>query len=397
MHQDVISEKFCGEGIPDFAAIPKANDFPTPVDEPFTDVATDGYPTRQDCAKHGWASYYNTRATSSVFQNLYNDVSKPNSTLFYWSRFWEKVAGEFGTDPAVLGYELINEPWAGDVFADPKLIVPSVADRENLQPSYDYITDNIRKIDQETLVFFAAVTWDDPVPVGFSHAPGSDANAAEKSVFAYHFYLPPQFTVDFYFHQREKDAQRLQTGMMLTEFERPRNDLDFDTDTFVQVADTADKHLLSWTMWEYKTFCRETNETLNSNSQAAEFGSCKTGYGEHLLWNDNGEINPMGCQKMARTYAQKVAGRTQVMKFDVKTKNFEFVYLIDTSIKEPTEIFVSSKYQYMNGYEIDLLPKGKVIAKQISENIVGIYPVRELIQDQDRVIVRISEKTSSSH
>jgi endoglycosylceramidase len=394
MHQDVISEKFCGEGIPDFAAIPKSNDFPDPLDEIYTDIATDGYPTRQDCAKHGWASYYNTRATSSVFQNLYNDVSQANSTLFYWSRFWEKVASEFGSDSAVLGYELINEPWAGDIFEEPKLLVPSVADAENLQPAYDYITDNIRKIDSETLIFFAAVTWDDPVPVGFTKAPGSDVNAASKSVFAYHFYLPPQLSTKPYFHQREKDTKRLQTGMMLTEFERPRNDNDYETDGFVDVANVADQHLLSWTLWEYKTFCRETEATLNSNSQAAAFGSCKTGYGEHLFWNDQGEVNMPACQKMARTYAQKVAGMTVSMKFDPVSKNFEFTYLINTAIKQPTELFVSTKYQYFNGYDVQLFPKGKVYAKSISENILGIFANHELLEDSEKIVVRITEKTA---
>ena len=41
------------------------------------------------------------------------------------------------TDEHVLGYEIMNEPWCGDVYEDPTLLVPGVADRRYLQPMYD--------------------------------------------------------------------------------------------------------------------------------------------------------------------------------------------------------------------------------------------------------------------
>ena len=48
---------------------------------------------------------------------------------------------------AVLGYELINEPYAGDVFAQPSLLVPGVADKEKLQPAYDSLAAAIRQVE----------------------------------------------------------------------------------------------------------------------------------------------------------------------------------------------------------------------------------------------------------
>ena len=47
-----------------------------------------------------------------------------------------------------------------------------VADKEVLQPSYDQLATAIRKVQSDALVFFAAVTWDKIVPVGFTAAPG---------------------------------------------------------------------------------------------------------------------------------------------------------------------------------------------------------------------------------
>jgi len=65
------------------------------------------------------------------------------------------------------------------------LVVPGVADRENLQPAYDSLSQRIWQVDPDRLVFYAAITWDDFVPTGFEHAP---ANNSEKSVFAFHYY-----------------------------------------------------------------------------------------------------------------------------------------------------------------------------------------------------------------
>ena len=38
--------------------------------------------------------------------------------------------------------------------------------------------------------------------------------------------------------------------------------------------EAADDKLVSWSYWEYKTFCRESNETLASDSQQGVWGSC---------------------------------------------------------------------------------------------------------------------------
>lgn len=56
-------------------------------------------------------------------------------------------------------YELINEPWAGNYFANPTLFVPGVAGAKNLQPMYEKIAKAIRAVDNDTLIFYEPVTW----------------------------------------------------------------------------------------------------------------------------------------------------------------------------------------------------------------------------------------------
>ena len=272
-----------------------------------------------------------------------------------------------------MGYELINEPWAGDIFETPKLLVPSVADKERLQPAYDALAAAIRAQDSEGLIFFAAVTWDDPIPAGFSAPPGG-AEEAERSVFAYHYYEPPQAVDETYFHTRTKDAQRLQVASMVTEFERPNNNDDFETDSFFDTAAVMDQYLQSWIMWELKTFCKETDESLNSDSQNAAFGSCKTGYGStDWLWDAEGNINPNTSKKLARSYAQAVAGNVTHMRFDHTSAEFRLSYAIDTGCTQPTVIFAHKDLQYPAGYQVRTEPRGLVECVEVpGKNLIEV-------------------------
>ena len=46
--------------------------------------------------------------------------------LFTTHRFWTRVATEFRHFDNLLGYDLLNEPWAGDVYTNPLKFLPGV-------------------------------------------------------------------------------------------------------------------------------------------------------------------------------------------------------------------------------------------------------------------------------
>ena len=108
----------------DMAQISKT--FPAPLNNntSYTDMAADGFPLYSDCSKHSWAEYYSTYDCSYAFEALYNTTESSNGLLQAWANFWTHLAEEFKDNEFVLGYELINEPWAGDVFAKPALLIP---------------------------------------------------------------------------------------------------------------------------------------------------------------------------------------------------------------------------------------------------------------------------------
>lgn len=321
MHQDVMSEKFCGEGVPLWAAIPANNSlFPWPM-TPVYNSTPNGVPTPEECALQSWSSYYFTQATGSAFQNLYdNNYGLRDS----WASFWENVALVFGNSgAAVLGYELMNEPWAGDAVANLSLMIPGVADRVNLQKMWDVGAEAIRSVDKSHAVFFEGVTWD-WVGVGFTDVPGG-ALWRNKSVLSYHYYQPPDFSMDVQFAARVDDMKRLQCGGFLTE-------------AWVYdwaILDKCDETVQSWLLWEYKPF----------------FGN-KTGW-SNSIWSANGTLNMEYVSLLSRTYAKVVAGTTIVQSFNNRTNSYLLVYRGNHLVTaNTTKIYLNEGVHYPRGFTV---------------------------------------------
>ena len=60
---------------------------------------------------------------------------------------------------SVLGYELINEPFSGDIFEDLTMLLPGMSGRHNLYPLYENTSAAIREVDDETIIFWEPTTW----------------------------------------------------------------------------------------------------------------------------------------------------------------------------------------------------------------------------------------------
>ena len=99
-----------------------AQNFPWPFDDKWPIDPETGYPYDEDCAKHTWSDYYFTEAASAAFQILYNNT---DGLLDDWADFWKRTAQGFEKYDSVIGYELINEPWAGDIYRYISLFISS--------------------------------------------------------------------------------------------------------------------------------------------------------------------------------------------------------------------------------------------------------------------------------
>ena len=116
---------------------PSKDGFPSPLRPPIQSFNEYGFPKRQACDTFNWPNGYYANETGQAFQALYDDTPQRDA----WANFWAEVARVFGGVTHVLGYELINEPWAGDVYKYPEHIVPGFADRLALGPAYDALNE----------------------------------------------------------------------------------------------------------------------------------------------------------------------------------------------------------------------------------------------------------------
>ena len=94
MHQDLYSSVFGGEGAPAWA------------------VCTDGYPTGQLPGR--WSHTYSSTALDAAFGHFWANNVVGNLQGEY-DQVWAAVASYFSSDPWIVGYDPINEPFSRSV------------------------------------------------------------------------------------------------------------------------------------------------------------------------------------------------------------------------------------------------------------------------------------------
>jgi len=243
------------------------------------------------------------------------------------------LAKTFAKYDNLIGYELLNEPWAGDIFTRPTLLEPTVADKVNLAPLYDKVNKAIRQVDPLHLILFEPVTWDD-TKVGFEEVPGGAA-FKNRSVLAYHIYVPPDLSIDQAFLVRQVDINNLGCGGFLTEFY-----IDQEYVAIIpHVGSQADLYKQSWAGWEYKPYVP------------------KTGFSNSFFF-ENGSLDYDVIKAVSRSYPMAVSGKTLSIIYIDRTAHFNLEYETNTAIKQPTEIYLNEKLNYPKGYTVDLFPGG---------------------------------------
>ncbi len=338
-HQDAWSERFCGNGVPVWAAQPLVDNFPFPLK--WNKVPVDpetGSPTKATCdAINGnhWTYYYATYATSSAVGNLYDNF---NGLRDSFVQYWKKLATVFGTSPYVIGYELMNEPWAGDIYRNPLMLVPGAADRFKLQPLYDEINTAIREVDQDKLILFEGVTWEVVLPIGemygFTSSPGGE-KWQSKSVLAFHGSVLPDITPnEKYIGWKKSEMQRLGVGGFMTEAAE---------DKFPEL----DAYKISYMHFTYKLF---SDLTCDNAGIFDRYEECP----HRDIMSDCLRVDQV--QLYARTWAKAVAGITTSFTWNADAKVAVLDYVINPASQEPTIIFVSTKWIYEDGFDVIINP-----------------------------------------
>ncbi|MGA5217082.1 cellulase family glycosylhydrolase [Streptomyces cinereoruber] len=158
-HQDVFGPAFGHRGIPAWA------------------TRTDGLPfiPRPD----DWFSEYFEPAVQRAFTHLYEDVDLRRAQ----ARMWRVLADRLDGHPALLGYDLINEPMGEIREGEDLATAARRIERDQLTPLYNRLADAVRTVDRDAWIFV------EPTPIVGEGVPtGLGRIHDPKVVYAPHFY-----------------------------------------------------------------------------------------------------------------------------------------------------------------------------------------------------------------
>eukprot|EP01147_Barroeca_monosierra_P006828 gene6828-394_t len=351
VHQDALSSKFCSyDGIPLWVAnrsIPR-HSFP--------------WPFNGSCSSRPWSMNELTEACSQAYDDFYHNFHGMRDAFV---QFWSMTSRYFKNKSSVIGYEIINEPFAGDVYAKPQLFLPGVAGRENLMPFYDHVVPEIFQQDNRHLVFFEPVTWGmvfngSVFGSGFDHVPGGETYR-NRSVFSFHYYCwlydipgnPSTFQRDVcdhllgtqVFDAVRKDVNHLRTVPFLTEFAASTCDPNTGNRTeCLAVLDLCDEHMVSWIQWP--TGVEMVRDSYN--------------------WQIYAEMG------LSRPYPEAVAGSIQSISFDDRTHHFHLcVQFTELSVQADTLVRVDTKFMYSQGISVNV--SGGLSVKEVTNIYVILF------------------------
>ncbi|KAF3924654.1 hypothetical protein AA313_de0204269 [Arthrobotrys entomopaga] len=373
-HQDVWASQICGHGAPIWFVKPDwvVPEHRMPVPQKPTPFAVDsnGIPSDADCDTIAWGTSYVDFAVANAFGRLYNNYDNLGDA---WAAYWTVVATNYNKLPGVMGYDLMNEPWVGDNNANPLLLIPGVADHENLEPLWNKGNTAIRAIDNTTIVMFEGVTYD--ILSGFHDVPGGDGS---KTANSYHYYNPPQLgTLEDTIKNRITDAKRLKTMGMLTEF------MFWDRST-KGIADTlkalqyADKYLQSWAAWAYEELFDASAGTDHWGPGPSESGTIKSG--------TTGPFPGLAVIH-ARTFAEATAGITKTSSFEDVTGKYWVSWVASTAIKAPGLVRISPNIYYPDGIRVISNPPDAITYTLESANVIQLHYTNAANQYNGQTIV----------
>ncbi|MCW2783011.1 MAG: endoglycoceramidase [Marmoricola sp.] len=233
-HQDLYNEMFQGEGAPAWAT--QSGGLLNP---------NLGFPF----------NYFGNLAEDHAWDQFWKNAPAPDGVGLqnHFAAAWKHVAQKFHNDPAVLGYELLNEPWPGTLWepcAIPLLGCP-LFDGGPLTSFYKRVTAAIRTVDPTKTIWFEPTTL-----FGTVDANSVGSLGDPHTGFAFHIYCATEAETgdnslcapldDLTFATAQNYANARKIPSLMTEF-GATNDLPNVQSTVTR----ADKNMVGWLEWAY--------------------------------------------------------------------------------------------------------------------------------------------------
>ena len=338
-HQDMLNERFNGEGEPDWV------------------IDDDGLPAQPD---QGFpANYLIMPALNRAFDHFWANDPPPGGgpgVLDRYSAAWRHVATRFRNERYLVGYDIFNEPWPGSQY--PSCVSPAgcPAFDATLTAFSKKVIGRIREVDKRTVVYY------EPNLTFNSGAAEHHADPGEaRGGFSFHIYClaetpgvatgaPRSATRDQGCEAAEQlvydnaDQHSADSGdsLILTEF--AASDDNTSIERMVRLADENEVSWQQWAYWNRDPCCPRPVEGLVVDPGKPPSGS---------------NVKAGKLAVSARPFPHAVAGTPGRWRFDRQKKVFELSYsttrfggggfsrALDTEVAVPP-------VQYTRGYDVEL-------------------------------------------
>lgn len=340
-HQDIANKKFCGEGMPDWAIKPDTNpltSFPAPLFNIKLEYDIHGYPTKESCLKNPFPTYYMTYEVEDAFDNLYNNWSGIGDAF---AAMWAHVADRFKNYPNLVGYEIINEPWIGNLYKSPYIIFK----QEAIMRFYNKVHNAIRAVDDRSIIFYEHPLSDTVLHSVHGSPGGPEYN--DRQMLSYHVYPsavgdPTKTIIDntvstVIFNHFFNMLDNENASGFLTEFGAISGSTKAGNDNMKFILDFADKRLHGWAYWQYKYYEDYTTEARPSEWEG--------------FFTDSGEIIHDKVRVLARPYV--ASSSLKIIKMEVNDShhlNVEFTKTKDSG-NSYIELYLNEDYHFASGVD----------------------------------------------
>jgi endoglycosylceramidase len=347
MHQDIYSEVFTGDGAPAWAVRP---------DGASLDVTMDG----------PWWLKNISPAVVNSWKNFWG-YSKHKDLQDDYIQSWKFVAERFKSNPKVIGYDLMNEPWAGDLV---KAFITGDFERTQLSAFYNRIIPALRSIETQKYLFFEPT----PAPVTFgapSYLPKiNDANGVNKLVYAPHLYPYSLHEGGPYTAKDQKNVKDWHRER-LKEIKKHGN-----------IPLVCGEFGLSPNSEGYDRYLNDVHEIFDTNLWHWAYWSNDDGNWSPLTHAD--EETPI-LKELIRAYPKATAGRIRSFNYNKEENIFTMDYVSKSNISQPTEIFIPNRF-FTNGFNVEVETTAKYHYDYNEKNqVVSLY-----VEGQADVKVTIS-------
>jgi endoglycosylceramidase len=309
MHQDLWSERFEGNGAPDWAT--KDDGIP------FTSVG--GFPLN-----------YTSPAVGRSFTSFYENR---DGIRDQYRRAWEAVARAVRGRPYALGFDLLNEP-SCELQVDPPCHIPPFAEAYSrwLLPLYDDLIPALKRADPTHPSFYeegVTVNFGYPALIG---RPPLPAWKHRGSVLSHHVYCSTAFRAvpcsqqePDAFREARESTRRNGVAALLTEFGATD-----DLGVLRRIANRADRNGEGWQYWQYKTY---DDPTTRSSSDPG-------GADAESIVSAAGKVKTSKLRVLARIYPAVISGSGARWSYDDRSGRFHMSWVArrggPTIIRVPT-------------------------------------------------------------